>query len=190
MTTKGKERRSGCFLQILCTTGMLVAAGLAAEESGIIDQVRAELARGNSANGVESATTNSSITTNEASVNEAIRKKYEGVYFHPGEFLSNPTEQQGLAHWYSYEEESGGGITGCGEVFDPYALTAASWFYDCGTKLEVTNVENGSTVVVYVNDRGPNRVDYPGVIIDLSKGSFDQIAELGQGQIKVRVARK
>ena len=45
--------------------------------------------------------------------------------------------------------------TASGELFNPDALTCASWHYPFGTLLRVTNIRNHKTVVVRVNDRGP-----------------------------------
>lgn len=45
--------------------------------------------------------------------------------------------------------------TASGELFNPDALTCASWRYPLGTLLRVTNIRNHKTVVVRVNDRGP-----------------------------------
>ena len=66
--------------------------------------------------------------------------------------------------------------------------TAASWDYDLGSRVEVTNTENGRKVQVEITDRGPNRALYrAGRILDLSKAAFAQIADLEQGIIEVRI---
>lgn len=57
----------------------------------------------------------------------------------------------GVASWY------GGGeplneYTASGEPFEPSLLTCASWDYEFGTLLKVTNLENGLSVIVRVND--------------------------------------
>ena len=71
--------------------------------------------------------------------------------------------QIGTASWYgSYFH---GKETASGEAFDMYDLTAAHPTLPLGTHVKVTNLRNGRTVVVRVNDRGPV-VD--GRIIDLS----------------------
>ena len=62
-------------------------------------------------------------------------------------------------------------------------MTAASNHFPIGTKLKVTNVKNGKSVIVRVNDKG----SMGKYIIDLSKGAFKRIAELKTGIIDVKV---
>ena len=67
-------------------------------------------------------------------------------------------------------------------------LTCASWDYDFGTTLEITNAENHKRVRVTVTDRGPNKALYKkGRVIDLSKGAFSRIAPLKQGVIPIKI---
>lgn len=76
-----------------------------------------------------------------------------------------------------------GNLTYSGEKFDKNKFTCASNHYKMGTMLEVTNVLNGKSVVVKVNDTG----GFKGKTIDLSEGAFKKIADLKQGVIKVKV---
>lgn len=75
--------------------------------------------------------------------------------------------------------------TASGEIYNKHALTAASNSHKMGTKLKVTNVNTGKSVVVKVNDTGGfakyNRT------LDLSQAAFQQIAPLGQGVAKVTI---
>lgn len=90
----------------------------------------------------------------------------------------------GIASWYGPELE--GNLTASGEPFDSNALTAACWHYPLGTFLEVTNRATGQTVIVRVNDRGPaHRL---GRLIDLSKASFAEIADLNRGLVQVEIS--
>ena len=90
----------------------------------------------------------------------------------------------GTASWYGGGEKLNK-YTASGEEFDPNKLTCASWDYPFGTKLLVTNLENGKSVVVRVNDRGPaKRLKR---IIDLSREAFRRIADLKKGLIKVKI---
>jgi hypothetical protein len=80
-----------------------------------------------------------------------------------------------------------------------YQIGQASWYDFCrkegnyaahltlpfGTRVTVTNLDNGKTVTVVINDRGPYGV--PGRIIDLCDSAFAQIAPLGQGVADVRL---
>ena len=78
-----------------------------------------------------------------------------------------------------------GRLTASGERFDKNKFTCASNYYKIGTMLEVTNIANGKSVVVKVNDRG----GFKGMKIDLSEGAFKRIANLKQGVLKVRVEK-
>ena len=75
--------------------------------------------------------------------------------------------------------------TASGEIYNKNALTAASNSHKLGSKLKVTNVKTGKSVVVKVNDTGGfakyNRT------LDLSQAAFQQIAPLGQGVAKVTI---
>jgi rare lipoprotein A len=91
-------------------------------------------------------------------------------------------EEQGLASWYSYP--SGQRRTATGEPFDGTRLTGAHKTLPLPCVVEVTNLENGKTVRVRVNDRGPFA---PGRIIDLSPAAADRLGFTRQGVAKVRV---
>lgn len=91
----------------------------------------------------------------------------------------------GIASWYGTEYE--GRPTASGEPFDPSALTAASWHHPLGSIVEVTNPQNGKTVQVRINDRGPAR--NLGRLIDLSHAGFDAIADPEIGLVTVEVRR-
>ena len=78
-----------------------------------------------------------------------------------------------------------GRTTASGEVFNRWAMTAASNSHKMGTKLKVTNKANGKSIVVKVNDRG-NFTKY-GRVLDLSRGAFSKIANINQGIAKVSI---
>ncbi|MDX1530484.1 MAG: septal ring lytic transglycosylase RlpA family protein [Rhodothermales bacterium] len=85
-----------------------------------------------------------------------------------------------------YGEELAGNPTASGERFDPNKFTAAHRTLPLGSRVRVTNVRNGETVVVRVNDRGPfarHRV------IDLSKAAAREIGMLraGTGQVRLEL---
>lgn len=91
---------------------------------------------------------------------------------------------QGMASYYS--DHHHGRKTASGEIFNMHALTAAHRTYPLGTKLKVTNVKNGKSVQVKVNDRGPYA---KGRILDLSKGAAKQIGMIDSGIALVRIER-
>jgi len=90
----------------------------------------------------------------------------------------------GIASWYGGGERLNR-YTASGEPFNPNDLTCAIWDLPFGTILKVTNLRNGKSVIVRVNDRGPakrlNRV------IDLTKRAFSQIEALDRGLCKVKI---
>lgn len=73
--------------------------------------------------------------------------------------------------------------TASGEEFDPTALTAAHKTLPFNTRVRVTNVATGKSVIVRINDRGPY-VD--GRCLDLSTAAFSKIANTSSGVIKVK----
>lgn len=74
--------------------------------------------------------------------------------------------------------------TANGDVFNMNAMTcAAPKKYKFGTQLKVTNIANGKSVVVRVNDRG----GFGSNVIDLTHGAFGKIANHSSGRIKVNV---
>lgn len=96
------------------------------------------------------------------------------------------------ASYYTYEscvrEGTSGVWTASGERFDENDLTCAMRRRDWGTMIKVTNLANGKSVIVRLNDFGPNKkLHDQGRIIDLSKGAFEKIASLKQGVINVKV---
>lgn len=81
-----------------------------------------------------------------------------------------------------------GRVTASGEVFDKNILTCASTKeFKFGDVLEVTNVDNGKSVIVKVNDRGAF-AKY-GRTLDLSEEAFRRIAPLRQGIVKVKIKK-
>ena len=87
-----------------------------------------------------------------------------------------------LASTYGEGDGTAGGSTASGETFDPSAFTAASKTLPLGSTIRVTNVSNGRTVTVRINDRGPY---VGGRCLDLSTAAMNAIAP-GQGLVTVR----
>jgi rare lipoprotein A len=92
------------------------------------------------------------------------------------------TRQRGLASWYG--KKFHGQKTSSGEVYDMFAMTAAHKTFPIPSYARVTNVKNGLSVVVRVNDRGPF---HSGRIIDLSYAAAVRIgiASAGSGMVEV-----
>jgi rare lipoprotein A len=96
--------------------------------------------------------------------------------------LSEAGTQTGIASWYGGEFH--GRPTSSREVYDMHDLTAAHKTLPLGTQVAVTNLKNGRSIVVRINDRGPfakNRV------IDLSYAAARAIELIGPGTAPVRI---
>ncbi len=87
----------------------------------------------------------------------------------------------GTATFYGVGDGFHGQITANGERFDAYRWTAASPYLPMGTKVRVTNQENGKQVIVRINDRGP----YSHADIDLSYAAFSHISSTSRGNATV-----
>ncbi len=89
---------------------------------------------------------------------------------------------EGVASYYA--DEFHGRLTSNGEMYDMHGLTAAHRTLPFGTKVRVTNLENGKSVVVRINDRGPFK---EGRIIDLTLGAAKELDMIRNGTAKVRL---
>jgi len=90
--------------------------------------------------------------------------------------------QTGIASYYA--DKFDGRTTASGDVFSQDKLTAAHRTLPFGSILKVTHLNNGKSVIVVVNDRGP----YAGNrIIDLSKAAAERLGMLAEGIAKVRI---
>jgi len=83
-----------------------------------------------------------------------------------------------------YGEKFRGRPTASGEIFDPDQMTAAHKTLAFGTVVKVTRVDNGKSVTVRINDRGPF---VEGRIIDLAEGAARKLDMIASGVVKVRV---
>ncbi|TDD42646.1 septal ring lytic transglycosylase RlpA family protein [Nonomuraea terrae] len=76
-----------------------------------------------------------------------------------------------------------GQMTASGERFDPSAMTAAHKTLPMGSRVRVTNPDNGESVTVRINDRGPF---VGGRCLDLSEGAFAALGDLSAGVMHVK----
>jgi len=83
-----------------------------------------------------------------------------------------------------YHDRFHGRTTANGERFDQGAYSAAHRTLPFGTKVRVTRVDNGSSVVVTINDRGPFK---KGRIVDLSRQAARDLGMIDQGLTRVKV---
>ena len=77
------------------------------------------------------------------------------------------------------------GVMANGQPFNENALTVACRLFKLGSRLKVTNLNNGKSVIVKVTDKIGKK--FAKTRIDLSKGAFQKIADLKQGLIEVKV---
>src|SRR5512134_470700 len=108
-----------------------------------------------------------------------------GVWYRPAEnFRYSKT---GIASFYGGEARGPdfhGRMTANGEIYDMHALTAAHPTLPLPTFVSVTNLENGRSIVVRVNDRGPF---VNGRLIDVSRRAAQELGFERQGTASVRV---
>jgi rare lipoprotein A len=100
--------------------------------------------------------------------------------------VSRSSTETGVASYYAHKYH--GRKTASGERFDMNALTAAHKTLPFGTKVKVTNLDNGKTVTVRITDRGPF---VKGRIIDLSLAAAKKIdmVKAGIAPVEVRAIR-
>ena len=103
------------------------------------------------------------------------RKQIEAIKDHP-------KAQIGIASYYGRQFHKK--RTANGEIFNMYRVSAAHKTYPLGTKVKVTNLENGKSIKLTINDRGPY---VKGRIIDLSYKAARKIGFVNQGTTKVRI---
>ena len=87
--------------------------------------------------------------------------------------------QKGMASWYAMTSK-----TASGERASPHSMTAAHRTLRFGTRVRVTNLRNGRSVVVCVNDRGPF---IRGRVIDVTKAAARKLGFLRAGATPVRL---
>ncbi len=90
--------------------------------------------------------------------------------------------ETGLASWYGGKHH--GKLTASGEVFNQNRFTAAHPTLPWGTRVKVINLDNGKSVDVLINDRGPFK---PGRIIDVSRAAARALGMVRRGITKVRI---
>jgi rare lipoprotein A len=107
-----------------------------------------------------------------------------GQSFTPQTSLEEPYRQKGRASWYG--KKFHGAKTANGEIYDMHQMTAAHPTLPLPSYAKVTNLANGKSVIVRVNDRGPF---LRGRIIDLSYAAAYQLDYIKQGSAEVLVEK-
>ncbi len=114
---------------------------------------------------------------------QPTQRSYEvnGERYQPIASAAGYTEK-GIASWYG--KKFHGRKTSNGETYDMYAMTAAHKILPMNVHLKVTNLDNGRSTVVRINDRGPF---VRSRIIDLSYSAAKELGVVGPGTAPVRI---
>ena len=139
----------------LCAVALTSATLAACAQSSAVTNKSELLSAGRQAS-LEDKRNSSLVTTKRVAV---MTKNHTPLAADKHSVEANVTSY-GVASYYAEGEQ-----TASGETFDPHALTAAHPNLPFGTKLRVTDVSTGRSVVVRVNDRGPF---VPGRVVDVS----------------------
>ena len=103
------------------------------------------------------------------------RKQIEAIRNHP-------KVQVGIASYYGKEFHKK--LTANGQKFNMYKVSAAHKTLPLGTKIRVTNLSNGKSLKVIINDRGPFA---KGRILDLSYRAAQKLGFVNHGTTKIRI---
>lgn len=96
--------------------------------------------------------------------------------------LHEGSTQTGRASWYGHDHN--GQKTANGETFDMQEMTAAHRTLPMNSKVKVTSLSNGKSVIVRINDRGPFS---KGRIIDISQAAAKELGMIKKGTDKVKI---
>src|SRR5207245_3052240 len=89
---------------------------------------------------------------------------------------------EGVASWYGRDFH--GRLTANGEIYDMHSISAAHTTLPLPCYVRVTNLDNGRSIIVRVNDRGPS---HPNRVIDLSSGTAKPLDFYSRGRARARV---
>lgn len=160
----------------LAFAGMLLAGCTTAELA--IDIVKKTQKKNQTTESAEQLETGSVVAAPRYKIGDPYN--VGGFWYYPARDLTY--DETGIGSWYG--DEFAGRLTANGEIFDPQQITAAHKTLPMPSVVRVTNLDNGRSLVVRVNDRGPF---VPGRIIDLSRESARLLGFKDQGISKVRV---
>jgi len=155
--------------KLLAVIPILAALGACAPSSFVANS-RSEL-----------LTTGQSAATDDNRVASVVRIRHVAVHRDTTELHLTKAEDSSFGVASFYME---GTKTASGEKFDPHELTAASPSLPFGTRVRVTNVSNGRSVVVRVNDRGPF---VAGRVVDVSYSAAETLGMVERGTAKVKL---
>jgi len=167
-----KEIRFSTSLAMLAMTALMASCTTTGDTSKDIKDDAAEVADA----------AESGISEADALSYQKIGKPYQvkGKWYTPKS--DTKYSKTGLASWYG--PKFNGGRTASGEIYDMNHLSAAHKTLPLPSYVRVTNLDNDTSVIVRVNDRGPF---VSGRIIDLSKKAAEMLDVTGAGVANVKV---
>ena len=128
----------------------------------------------------------SSIQKKLPSISSKKKKsKSKAIFIDPKTVNTNVKHKKRMVGISSfYAEDFHGKLTANGEIYDMYGLTAAHKTLPLNTVARVTNLENGKSLILRINDRGPY---IQGRMLDCSYGAAKKLDFVQQGKTKVQV---
>ena len=123
----------------------------------------------------------------DSSTTEVVKKKNGSpkripVKKAPKNFDKSKTIFKGVSSYYG--KDFHGKLTANGEVFDMYGITAAHKTIPLNTVVRVTNLDNGKSIILRINDRGPY---IEGRMLDCSYGAAKKLGFLKAGMAKIEM---
>jgi rare lipoprotein A len=117
-------------------------------------------------------------------IGQSITQSHSGSSLKTDEIVDKEIKlvEYGKASYYA--DKFHGRTTACGEIYNRNQLTAAHKELPCGSVCRITHLDNGKSVVVVINDRGPFIKDR---IIDLSHRAMKQLAGISAGVIDAKL---
>jgi len=181
MQTKARKplRRASTYLVLAAAAGMLAACATPEPKAMLHKKPRSKEYFSETEYGVKASPY---VGVRKLVGRDQIGKPYQvrGKWYYPKE--DKKYAKVGTASWYG--DAFHGRLTANGEVYNLTDITAAHPTMPLPSYARVTNLSNGSSVIVRVNDRGPF---HEGRLIDLSKRAADMLGYANVGTAKVKV---
>lgn len=170
-------------VRILKAAGFAACALLLASCGGKATHKDDEVGDGPSYTGIRASEVKDAQPRNEPRAKYGNHSPYE-VYGRQYRVLASSRgyHESGIASWYGSKFH--GRRTSSGESYDMHLATAAHRSLPLPTYAQVTNLDNGQSVIVKINDRGPFRGNR---LIDLSYGAALRLGMIGTGTARVEV---
>jgi rare lipoprotein A len=189
MLNKSKSSKLVTITALLSVINILLNSSIATAQTNI--RKKKLPAKISTLNSVKKQQKNPNLFFSKKSSNQILNKSRQQDYFKLSKTRQTiPLPEQvliansvdGKASWYGPGFD--GRLTANGETYDQQEMTAAHPHLEFGTKVKVTNLQNGRSVIVRINDRGPFIRDR---IIDLSAAAARALNMMSSGVAPVRL---